>query len=537
MPIAFWALGMMLVFAPFVVSGLAYTLGDLGDGRLVAFTLEHGYRWIAGHELHRDVWKAPMFHPYELSAVLTDVMLGFGPLYWPWRMLGLASNTAFQLWLLAVWSLNFAVACLFVVRFVRVGALGASVGAFVFAFGNPRLVQYMHAQLAPQFYVLAALLCLHALLARDGGPRSAAAERLCIGGFFAALVGQAYGAFYTFYFFGLALAAAALWTCVLGSARAAVLGLVRRRWAWLATWLALSVVALLPLATRYLAAAADVGGYELSTRDVPVPMSWLLMGPGNLAWGWVNGLEPFRGLHRYTQSNGIGPVTTAVCLVGLVLGRRAPGVRLLLLATGTVALCATMFGDVSAWRWVQAHVPGGSAIRSVGRIGMIVMPLAALGIALGVDRVAARWHRLGAAVLVAAVLAEQLHPVSVVDKHAVCAHIDAIAERVDPDCEAFFLVCTEITPHTLTNDEAIWAALRSGRPTVNGHSGNNPPGWRMNRFLRLDTPEARAALRRRLDLWCKRHGLDAERVQWIEVRGIEVEPEHHVLGVRLRDRS
>jgi hypothetical protein len=264
---------MLLVFGPMLLSGLTYTLGNLGDGRLVAFTLEHGYGWLAGNELHRDFWRAPMFHPYDKSATLSDVMIGYGPLYWPWRMLGLAADTSFQLWMLAVATLNFAVAYAFAIRFVRVGVLGASVGAYLFAFGNPKLVQFSHQQLAPLFYVLLAMICLHAVLVQTGAPRTAWRERLWIGTFFSTLVGQAYGAFYPFFFFGLVLAAATAWVAFFRAPREAVLALVRRRGAWILLCGVLTTAALAPLVTQSLETADDVGGYAFVTCNVPVPQS------------------------------------------------------------------------------------------------------------------------------------------------------------------------------------------------------------------------------------------------------------------------
>ncbi|MHC5211260.1 MAG: hypothetical protein ACYTG2_11125 [Planctomycetota bacterium] len=261
------------------------------------------------------------------------------------------------------------------------------------------------------------------------------------------------------------------------------------------------------------------------------------MGPRNLLYGGLSELDAFRKLHPNNQSNGLGLVTTAVCLAGLWLARGTPGVRMLVLATGTVMLAATMFGDFSAWRWVHAHVPGGSALRSIGRVGMIVLPLAVLGAAVGLDRCLGRWRGVAATALVLLIAAEQLHSVPLADKYVLRAYIDDVTARVDPDCEAFFMVCTEPTPSARTNDEAMWVALQAGKPTVNGHSGNNPPGWAMTWLLLRGTPESRTELRERLWLWCAQHGLDASRIQWIEVRGIEIEPFRHVLGVQATARS
>ena len=105
-----WALGMLWVWWPQLSSGLASMPDLLRDPRLVNYTLEHGYRWWLGDPLHAAFWQTPLFHPQPNVTAYTDVMIGVGPLYWAWRELGAAADTAFQLWMLACFALNYAAA-------------------------------------------------------------------------------------------------------------------------------------------------------------------------------------------------------------------------------------------------------------------------------------------------------------------------------------------------------------------------------------------------------------------------------------------
>jgi hypothetical protein len=43
-----------------LTSGFRLVQGDLGDTRLVNFTLEHSYRWLAGMPLAEDLWSPPI---------------------------------------------------------------------------------------------------------------------------------------------------------------------------------------------------------------------------------------------------------------------------------------------------------------------------------------------------------------------------------------------------------------------------------------------------------------------------------------------
>jgi hypothetical protein len=48
-----------------------------------------------------------------------------------------------------------------------------------------------------------------------------------------------------------------------------------------------------------------------------------------------------------------------------------------------------------------------------------------------------------------------------------------------PDCQAFLLRVANQPANYLDENDAMWIALKTGLPTLNGSSGWSPPGWRL----------------------------------------------------------
>ncbi len=142
-PILALAGGLFLALQPLFVTGFAAVPGGLGDARLVHFSLEHAHRFLLRHESHLDLWDPPLFFPARNVAAHTDVLLSLTPFYSPWRLLGAAPDTAFQLWLIVVWALNFGAFQLFLTRVLRLDPVAAAAGAYLFAFGGSLVERYL----------------------------------------------------------------------------------------------------------------------------------------------------------------------------------------------------------------------------------------------------------------------------------------------------------------------------------------------------------------------------------------------------------
>ncbi|HUT92168.1 MAG TPA: hypothetical protein VMY37_21925 [Thermoguttaceae bacterium] len=516
-----------------IFSGLRLTHGGLGDARLVNYILEHGYRWVMQRPSHESFWDVPVLYPYPHVSAFTEVMLGVGPYYWIWRWLGCAADTAFQLWILTVWSLNYAAAYFMLRSCVQAGAISAAFGACLMSFGSVLQIQLGHPQMIPLFYVALAIAALPRILGAADAPRGALRQRAWIAVFFTCAVLQAYACFYLFFFFGLFCALALLWSLAFEDVRGQILAAARKHWLTVSVCLLLASCALGVLARHYLITASEVGMRPYSVNLIPRWHSWLMMGPRNYLYGWVYAL-PFVPPPNPNHSTGVGLVTMVVCLTALLRRRHSPWIRVLLLAAGSLIVISTVVGDFSLWKVIHECVPGGKAIRAVGRIGIVLLVPAAVGLTLYLERLRSGRRMALFAVVALICLAEQPHRHGWIDKQIVRDHVRAIAARVDRNSQAFFMVRTGPADYRFVADDANWVQLATDVPTINGRYGNFPPNWglREAQDAPVKSDADRAAVREALHAWVEGNDLDAQRVQIIEYEGLCVRRNQKATGTR-----
>jgi hypothetical protein len=518
LPVAIWLLGMLVTFHPTVLSRFAEVQGGLGDTRLVNFTLEHTFRWLTNHPMAEDLWSPPIHHPHPNVATYTDIMLGVTPFYWIWRMLGCAPHTAFQMWMLVIWSLNFGAMYLFLRRWISCSSFAAAAGAYLFAFASPRMVNFMHQQLVVQFYLVLSLAAVISFF-REQQTESPSWRKSALWLITAAggLVLQFYTAFYCLFFALLGAAGAGLAVVCRGSMRRTLFRTIRRNWVLvLLVGLTILIVST-PLLGKYRQTVEEVGARNYHTSMLPSLSSWLVMGKTSCLYGWTPGLvsDPLR--RQPMHQNGLGLVTTSLVLIGLWHRRRDRLTQLFLAATITLFLLTLRLpGDASLWYWVHRYVPGGTALRAVGRVGIMGLFPAALGFAWWADRLTPR-RPLMALLLCLLVAAEQVHLTTTFNKQLAQDRIAEIVTRIPDGTTAFFLVDAGGTYRNfrLVHDDAEWVALAAGIPTINGRYGNVPPGWNLSRAYYTSAEEA-GELRTQLDGWISKNGLDPDRIAWIE---------------------
>ncbi len=505
----------LLALRRMVLDGFTRVPGDLIDGRLMPLFLEHSWLWLTREPHHREFWGLPFFYPAGGNALaFSDTMLGYGPFYWPWRALGLAPDTSYQLWLLAALGAGAAAGYAFF-RVLGLSPLVAAPACWLAAFSASRLHHVSHPQLLPLLYVFLALAAAALYPRLASRFRRAGAVAVMAG----AVVAQLYSGFYLGFFLVLALGLVAVLALALPRPRRALLPLLRRD---AAVWLlaaAVGAAALLPWLAHYRAAHELAGGRSWSEleRWVPRPGSWLYVTPRALVYRRLGQARVQTHLgDRFEHAVGLGWLTTAAALAAALAGRRDPRVQLaagaaLALMAATTSLAG---GAWEPWRWLVTALPPLGAARAIVRIGLLLPIAAAVCLACWADR--ARGVRRG--LLVALLLLagiEQLVRVGSRHKEQQRARESYIAERIDPAADAFYVVRQgRYPPSPLLHIDAMWAALRTGVPTVNGHSGVLPPDWGPLRSARFRTPEAREA---ELRAWLARHGQPAARVQVIEV--------------------
>jgi hypothetical protein len=516
---AFWLLGLLLAFHPTLLTGFARIQGAPVDTRTNNYLLEGEYRWLTSGGA-QELWSPAFFFPAPNVAAYGDVQLATMPIYAVWRLLGAPADTAFQLWTMAVLSLNYLFFWFFLRRIARTTPLAAAFGAFLFAFGASRVNQVGHEQLFTQFYAIFALYALCRAFAVEHGDEGQHERAIWIGVAPLAVAAQLYSGFNIGWVLGFALMVTAAWVLVLRPWRGSVVRVVRDHWRAAAAAAGLAALALAPLASHYLEAARAVGFRSWSEVEplLPRPQSWLYLGPFNRLYGWQYDLDLFRRLSVDQEHRvGLGVATTLLAALGLYWRWGDAGTRLLVAVTVTVALCVTVPVGELVWAFVFAAIPGANAFRAVARIGMLLLIPAGIGAAYFVDRMRPRPWLLALA-LTASVL-EQVQTTPSFDKLEIRRDVEALAARVDARCHAFLFTPVGGSERSgLENgkhhSDAMWAQHLTGRPTINGTYSNVPPGWDFDAVTLRNDADVRR-IEGALGDWRTRWRLDRERVCWL----------------------
>jgi hypothetical protein len=324
---------------PMILSGLRRVQTDLGDTRFNNYILEHGYRWLIGAPLHADFWSPPFCYPARNVAAYSDLMLSVAPIYAAIRALGYPPDTSFQAWMIAISALNYVAAYHLLRRRFWLGTPAACAGAFLFAFGAPRINQVGHQQLLPHFPSLVAIDALFGLFPARGDP----AWRRALLWLAAALgvVAQLYAGFYLGWFLILVLGIAAVAALMGHSTRGPVLEVLRRDAPFLACAVALAYLLLRPMIAHYLVASREAGERYFIEIKTYMPDWTALFNLGRASWlygrlGWP-GSRP--GANEGEQRLGVGLVTILCCAAGFCRYRSDPTIRLILVVSLVLFLC------------------------------------------------------------------------------------------------------------------------------------------------------------------------------------------------------
>ncbi len=124
--------------------------GDLGDSRFINYILEHFHQYAIGNE--KSYWDAPFMYPYTNVTALSENLLGTAPIYSVFRFGGFNRESAYQLWILALFSLNY-IGCFIALRLWSKHTVLSACGAYIFAFGIYNIGQLDHMQVFPKFMV------------------------------------------------------------------------------------------------------------------------------------------------------------------------------------------------------------------------------------------------------------------------------------------------------------------------------------------------------------------------------------------------
>lgn len=486
--------------------------GGLGDARLHHYVLEHIWQRARGAPGHASLWSPPFFFPAQNALAYSEPQLATAPPYLLLRWSGLEAIPAFVLWQAILLAFGFLAAYWALRTALEVPDAAALFGAYLFAFAAIRLGDLSQPQLLGfGFGALAAGALVRALRDDEHDRRWWLATA-------AALVAQLYSSFYLTFFWGIAALLALSLALLDREMGRRVRRALRRHWRMAALAAALFFCAAIPFLDHYLASRRVLGGRDLEevTRLwLPRPADYL--SPSASSWLYARlgagaNAGDRTGLHP-------GWATFGLAIVGL-WGRGAER-RLTRRLLALLALVTLAWAGRSLWPALSAWIPGGDAIRAVGRVRLVELYPWAIGATLGVARLGRRWAVRAVALALLAIL-EQARLPSATDWQA---RLDACArwsETLSPACAAV-LYSPEIPPaaadrraRVLAQVDGMWIGSRAGVPAINGHSGGRPPGWEFhNPWVRSRDDESR--LRAALQRLANEVGGDAA-ICWLRVR-------------------
>ena len=466
--------------------------GDLVDARFNSIVLEHLYQWVTGQVA--SLWSPQYFFPFKGVLAFSDNHFGSAFSYILARLVGFTREDAFLLWFITGNLLNFLV-CWWVLRSLGFSLLAAAVGAFVFAFALPVFHKENHAQLVYRFATPLAFgawyraMSSFRLIDLAKTALWCSIQTLCsiyLGLFLAGLLAAMFVSYVL---------------CRVLSARPDSMGNTSQRWVSVALWFLLATLAVSAavLVLREYQKIALVYHFSRTLEDIkpmlPRPASYLAS-DGSQLTGWIG--KHFNDVpvrHEQQLFLGLGPLILG--LVGLVycwqkkINRESVGVILLLARASSISLCAlffiTLFVDGhSLYLIVIEQVPSLKSVRAISRVVLVMMMPVVVLVALPMEiLLQSKWSRLVKTILatlmcLAATCEASNYNFLQVAKQDWLDRSRSLSQLItQPIAQKDILFVTADSDQTyfLTEIDAVIYAQDHHLRTINGYSGNIPPGY------------------------------------------------------------
>lgn len=493
------------------MSGWTEMIGNLGDARFCTFVAEHLYAVFQGRA---SFFSPAYFFPIQGTLAYSDALVLHALPFSLLRLSGLGDMPAFTATIVILNAVTYLCAALFFRRGLRFSATASALGAALFVFNNPRRIQIGHPQLQPLCLLVLALWCFLNLLrelssSRAPNPKTIAWQSSALAG----LIGlQCWTAFYPAWFFILFAVFLLLSFAALLPQRKTLFShvwKVRKCFIWPGLVAGLTMV---PFLRAYLPVARGMGwrGFGEIKLYSPTFISYLDLGSDNFLWHrfQTDFIQPRLSAVAPESTAGLGIVMLSAWLavVLLIVLRRehrlpvaGPSDEGRFITTFVGALCLAAFvfalfslktADLSLWRVIYEVVPGARAIRCTGRSITVIAIGPAAAVALLVHAaLSGGWTSRGRRIFAPLALAIGLFGLAEQagrgETFPLADHEPAVqnlTSKISPTCTAFYALNRGSSARwpTALQIDAMFAALRTGVPTVNGYSGQFPQGWDLN---------------------------------------------------------
>jgi len=479
------AIGLGTSYHPTWQYGFTQIQSDPGDTVLNHYLLEHTWRYVSQSDYIGTLWSPAFFYPTKLVFAYSENLLGVAPIYWLMR-LALPFDHAFQAWMIVVSSLNFLLAAWVFRRLPiandgeRLPHLLAVAGAFVWAFGLAYQAQTYHHQLIARFWFPFAIASAWRFALQ---PSERAWHRTILFAFLQCVTCINSG---WFLMLGLAIfLPLSVWVNRTSDVVRSFFRTNRRReLGRIAIWLIVGSGFLWPYFV------ANRGQGREYRECVDHLLSWSSIATGPEGSRWEETLKPFLTPVGLECRLFLGFAFLFLVLAAIITAYRhrdTVAVRtpirhiaaLLLTALILLAIGFDLGGKESLWWWVR-NLPGGRAIRAVGRTGLaafaFAIPATLIGLAVWARArfPTERPRQIVYALALIALLFEQTGttPESF-ESAAYYAQSDRIAAMLKGADVGFVKQCDG--PNAMNADLlGMWGGMKANVPVVNGYSGRFP---------------------------------------------------------------
>lgn len=344
--------------------------GDLGDGRLNLYFLEHAHQFFTGKL--PSFWNAPFMYPEQNVISYSDNLLGSAPIYSLFRWMGFDIYKSYQLWFVIISAFNY-ISAFYFLKYVFKNNYSALFGAFIFAFSIALQSQLTHAQTFPRFAIPLAFM-----MAVMFG------EELKTKYFFFTiffLVFQIYCGIYLGFMLAIPIGINLLATLIIKIGGPEKKKILNIKWLLQITLFSiLNIGILLPLMLPYMERkiSPSFEHYEQIEGSIPTLKSHLFSQEGSLIWDFLSktGQQLDAFFNHQIFAGGIATICFLFGILWLILQVAKSRFRLkstistplVLLLTGLITFILFMrFGDLSAYIAIY-FLPGFSSMRSLTRI-------------------------------------------------------------------------------------------------------------------------------------------------------------------------
>lgn len=348
--------------------------GDMADGRLNNYFLEHGHLFFTGKIDH--YWNAPFMFPEKDVMTYSDNLLGTLPIYSTFRFLGANRESAYQGWIIVLFALNFIISAYALYKIS--GNLSiASIGAYIFSFSLPVIAQMNHAQVFPRFFIPLVFMWMIFFFHTQ--------KIKYLIGIIIGIVLQFYAGIYL----GFLLAFCVL-VCMLvylfnvKQIKEFAQGFGRGKIFQIVGWGILSLALLLPLLYPYYERSVGSGtrAYEEVVNSIPYIKSYFFAWQGSFSWSFLTKTAmdiPIWWDHFLFPG---GLVILAFFLFPIIAYKQPKdkfrtAAITVYISTLLIIMFTLQINGVSLYKFIY-HLPGFSSMRAIGRIIQVELFLFAL---------------------------------------------------------------------------------------------------------------------------------------------------------------